>query len=149
MIRRSLIVAATCVTFVVPCSAQTRSPIDSNTPWTLAAAGDVIMNRRLTQFDHTGDPGFYQMAQHIRAADAAFMNLEQSVFRLQDFDGWPAAENGGNYEVGSPETLQDPGRHGLQPLQSGQQPLYRLRRSGTKGHEPPHGRVGPRPCRHG
>ena len=107
MIRRSLIVAATCVTFGVPCSAQTRSPIDSNTPWTLAAAGDVIMNRRLTQFDHPGDPGFYQMAQHIRAADAAFMNLEQSIFRLQDFDGWPAAENGGNYEVGSPETLRD------------------------------------------
>jgi poly-gamma-glutamate synthesis protein (capsule biosynthesis protein) len=65
------------------------------------------MNRRLRQFDHAGDPGFHQMVEQIRAADAALMNLEQSVFRLQDFDGWPAAENGGNYEVGSPETLQD------------------------------------------
>jgi poly-gamma-glutamate synthesis protein (capsule biosynthesis protein) len=65
------------------------------------------MNRRLVQFDQPGDPGFYEMAQLIRGADASFMNLEQSVFRLQNFDGWPAAENGGNYEVGSPETLQD------------------------------------------
>ena len=87
--------------------AQSRSPIDSNIRWTLAAVGDVIMNRRLEQFDHPGDPGFHELANVIRAADAAFMNLEQSVFRLQEFDGWPAAENGGNYEVGSPETLMD------------------------------------------
>ena len=87
--------------------AQSRSPIDSDTRWTLAAVGDVIMNRRLEQFDHPGDPGFHELANRIRAADAAFMNLEQSVFRLQEFDGWPAAENGGNYEVGSPETLRD------------------------------------------
>ncbi|MEE2669971.1 MAG: CapA family protein [Gemmatimonadota bacterium] len=88
-------------------AAQSRSPIDSETQWTLAAVGDVIMNRRLEQFDHPGDPGFHELANVIRAADAAFMNLEQSVFRLQEFDGWPAAENGGNYEVGSPETLMD------------------------------------------
>lgn len=107
MTRRSLIVVAACATFVVPCSAQTDSPIGATTAWSLAAVGDVIMNRRLTQFDHPGDPGFYGMAQHLRAADATFMNLEQSIFRLQEFDGWPAAENGGNYEVGSPETLRD------------------------------------------
>lgn len=104
---RSLAIAAAATTFAVPCTAQTLSPIDSSTRWTLAATGDVIMNRRLIQFDHPGDPGFHEMAQLIRASDAAFMNLEQSVFRLQDFDGWPAAENGGNYEVASPETLRD------------------------------------------
>ena len=91
----------------LPASAQTRSPIDSDTRWTLAAAGDVIMNRRLEQFDHPGDPGFHELANLIRDTDAAFLNLEQSVFRLQEFTGWPAAENGGNYEVGSPETLKD------------------------------------------
>lgn len=107
MIRRSLIVVAACATLVAPCWAQINSPIDANTTWSLAAVGDVIMNRRLTQFDDPGDPGFYGMAQHLRAADATFMNLEQSIFRLQEFDGWPAAENGGNYEVGSPETLRD------------------------------------------
>ena len=95
--------------FAVPLTghAQTRSPIDADTRWTLAAAGDVIMNRRVMQFDHPGDPGFHDLARIIQGADAAFMNLEQSVFRLQEFTGWPAAENGGNYEVGSPETLKD------------------------------------------
>jgi len=87
--------------------AQSRSPIQPDTRWTLAAVGDVIMNRRTAPFDHPGDQGFHELANIIRAADAAFMNLEQSVFRLQEFTGWPAAENGGNYEVGSPETLRD------------------------------------------
>ena len=87
--------------------AQSRSPIDSETRWTLSAVGDVIMNRRTAPFDHPGDPGFHDLANIIRATDAAFLNLEQSVFRLQEFTGWPAAENGGNYEVGSPETLKD------------------------------------------
>ena len=91
-----------------PLSAQTRSPVDgARTRWTLSAVGDVIMNRRIAAFDHPGDPAFHELANVIRATDAAFMNLEQSVFRLQDFHGWPAAENGGNYEVGSPETLKD------------------------------------------
>ena len=107
MIRRTLFSAIASVALIAPCSAQTTSPIDSNTAWTLAAVGDVIMNRRLNQFDQPGDPGFFQMVEHIRAADIAFLNLEQSIFRLQDFDGWPAAENGGNYEVATPETLRD------------------------------------------
>ncbi len=42
--------------------AQTRSPIDSSTRWTLAAVGDVIMNRRTAPFDHPGDPGFHELA---------------------------------------------------------------------------------------
>ena len=91
----------------VTITAQTRSPIGSENEWSLAAVGDVIMNRRLQPFDQPGDPGFHDMANLIRAADAAFVNLEQSVFRLTEFDGWPAAQNGGNYEVGSPETLLD------------------------------------------
>ena len=88
-------------------SAQSHSPIGPDTRWTLSAVGDVIMNRRLIQFDHQGDPTFHDMANIIRNTDAAFLNLEQSVFRLTEFKGWPAAENGGNYEVASPETLKD------------------------------------------
>ena len=56
--------------------AQSRSPIQPNTRWTLAAVGDVIMNRRTAPFDHPGDPGFHELANIIRGADAAFMNLE-------------------------------------------------------------------------
>jgi poly-gamma-glutamate capsule biosynthesis protein CapA/YwtB (metallophosphatase superfamily) len=88
-------------------SAQSRSPIGPDSRWTLSAVGDVIMNRRVAQFDHPGDPGFHELSNIIRGSDAAFVNLEQSVFRMTEFTGWPAAENGGNYEVGPPETLKD------------------------------------------
>ena len=106
---RHTMIFAAALSLVAPlaASAQTRSPIDADARWTLAAVGDVIMNRRVEQFDHPGDPGFHELANIIRGVDAAFLNLEQSVFRLQEFTGWPAAENGGNYEVGSPETLKD------------------------------------------
>ena len=103
----ALLALAASLASAAPLQAQTLSPIEEGTSWTLAAVGDAIMNRRLSPFDHPGDPAFHDMANIIRAADAAFMNLEQSIFRLQDFSGWPAAENGGNYEVGSPETLED------------------------------------------
>ena len=101
------LVAQPAVPALAHLAAQSRSPIDPDTRWTLAAVGDVIMNRRLAQFDTPADPGFHEMADVIRGADIAFLNLEQSVFRLTEFRGWPAAENGGNYEVGSPETLMD------------------------------------------
>jgi poly-gamma-glutamate capsule biosynthesis protein CapA/YwtB (metallophosphatase superfamily) len=107
MTRRVLVFATAALLVGYPITAQTLSPVDTDTRWTLAAVGDVIMNRRVSQFDQPSDPAFHGMAEVIRAADAAFLNLEQSVFRLQHFDGWPAAENGGNYEVGSPETLKD------------------------------------------
>jgi poly-gamma-glutamate capsule biosynthesis protein CapA/YwtB (metallophosphatase superfamily) len=99
--------AGALLALATPTAAQTRSPVGSDARWTLAAVGDVIMNRQVRQFDNAADAGFHEMAEVIRGADVAFLNLEQSVFRLQDFDGWPEAESGGNYEVGSPETLQD------------------------------------------
>jgi poly-gamma-glutamate synthesis protein (capsule biosynthesis protein) len=105
--RRFLIPFAIIPLLASPLLAQSRSPIGPETTWSLAAVGDVIMNREIMQFDHADDPGFHELANVIRAADAAFMNLEQSVFRLEEFEGWPAAENGGNYEVGSPATLRD------------------------------------------
>ncbi|MCY3731805.1 MAG: CapA family protein [Rhodospirillaceae bacterium] len=87
--------------------AQTDPIAGPQTEWSLAAVGDVIMNRRVAPFDQPGDPAFHELANLVRAADAAFLNLEQSTFRLAGFDGWPAAERGGNYEVGPPETLID------------------------------------------
>jgi poly-gamma-glutamate capsule biosynthesis protein CapA/YwtB (metallophosphatase superfamily) len=90
-----------------PAVSQSRSPIGPGTRWSLAAVGDVIMNRRIIQYDHPEDPAFHEMANLIRGTDAAFLNLEQSAFRLEGFEGWPAAENGGNYEVGAPETVLD------------------------------------------
>ncbi|MBI4540177.1 MAG: CapA family protein [Gemmatimonadetes bacterium] len=75
--------------------------------WTLAAVGDAIITRRIAQFDHPGDPGFQRLAEIIRGADAAFLNLELSFFRLSEFKGWPEVEQGGNWELGLPEAALD------------------------------------------
>lgn len=75
--------------------------------WSLAAVGDAIITRRIAQFDHKGDQRFQQLAQIIRNADAAFLNLEISLFRMSEFKGWPEVENGGNWEVGPPEAAVD------------------------------------------
>ncbi len=77
------------------------------TALTLAAAGDAIHNRRLMPFDNDKDPRFQDMVRIIRGADAAFLNLEQSLFRMSEFKGWPEVENGGNWEVGPPEIALD------------------------------------------
>lgn len=77
------------------------------TTWSLAAVGDAIITRRIAPFDNEGDPRFARMAQIIRGADAAFLNLEISLFRLSEFKGWPEVENGGNWELGPPEAAHD------------------------------------------
>lgn len=77
------------------------------TTWSLAAVGDAIITRRIAPFEHEGDPRFARMAQIIRSADAAFLNLEISLFRLSEFKGWPEVENGGNWELGPPEAAHD------------------------------------------
>ena len=104
---RFILSATLAVLLAWPAAAQMIPPAGPEAEWSLAAVGDVIMNRRVAPFDQPSDPAFYELANLIRAADAAFLNLEQSVFRLPEFDGWPAAERGGNYEVGPPETLTD------------------------------------------
>lgn len=77
------------------------------TTWSLAAVGDAIITRRIAAFENDGDPRFARMTQIIRGADAAFLNLEISLFRLAQFKGWPEVENGGNWELGPPEAAQD------------------------------------------
>ncbi len=86
---------------------QVAAPTGPGATWTLAAAGDAIITRRLAQFDTDADPAFRQMTKIIRDADAAFLNLEISLFRLSEFKGWPEVENGGNWELGPPEAAAD------------------------------------------
>jgi poly-gamma-glutamate capsule biosynthesis protein CapA/YwtB (metallophosphatase superfamily) len=78
-----------------------------DTTWSLAAVGDAIITRRIAPFEHDGDPRFKKMVDVIRGADAAFLNLEISLFRLSEFKGWPEVENGGNWELGPPEAAHD------------------------------------------
>lgn len=111
MLKRSWRPALACATLAVLSSpgvpAQQVAPPGPEARWTLAATGDAIITRRIAQFDHAGDPAFAAMTRVIREADAAMVNLEISLFRLQSFEGWPEVENGGNWELGPPEAAQD------------------------------------------
>jgi len=71
----------------------------------MVAVGDAIITRQVRPFEN--DPQFMALVNHIRAADAAVLNLEVNLFRLWEFKGYPQAENGGNYELGPPEAADD------------------------------------------
>ncbi len=73
--------------------------------WSVAAVGDAIMTRQVRRLDT--DPGFMALVKPIREADAAVVNLELNVFRMWQFQGYPQAENGGNYEAAPPEVAED------------------------------------------
>ena len=81
------------------------APGTSEAVWSLAATGDSIITRRIIAYE--SDPAFMKMIRIIREADAAFTNLELSVFRLREFKGYPQAESGGSWLLGSPEVLED------------------------------------------
>lgn len=114
-------IAARCallmVALALPCavSAQRTQPATRPTEvlpgpgniWSLAAVGDAIITRRVALYDHAADPRFQEMVKVIRGADAAMLNLELSTFRFSEFRGWPEVENGGNWEVGPPEVVDD------------------------------------------
>jgi poly-gamma-glutamate capsule biosynthesis protein CapA/YwtB (metallophosphatase superfamily) len=108
---RSLGLALVLVCVTPPLVAQSVTPRESlpgpGATWSLAAAGDAIINRRIAVHQNEDDPRFQAMADVIRGADAAMVNLEQSVFRMTEFKGWPEVENGGNWEVGPPEVVLD------------------------------------------
>ena len=74
---------------------------------TMAFVGDTVITRRVKQFDDPRDPRFQKMVAIIREADAAFLNLEISLFRPSEFKGQPQAESGGNWELGPPEAAAD------------------------------------------
>jgi poly-gamma-glutamate capsule biosynthesis protein CapA/YwtB (metallophosphatase superfamily) len=74
---------------------------------TIALAGDGILTRRVMQFNTSADPRFSGLVNSIKQADAAIINLEESLIRFSDFKGWPEAENGGNWEVAPPEMANE------------------------------------------
>jgi poly-gamma-glutamate capsule biosynthesis protein CapA/YwtB (metallophosphatase superfamily) len=72
--------------------------------WSLAATGDSIITRRISVYR---DEPFTRLIEVLRRADVAFTNLECQLFRLWEFNGYPAAEHGGGYELGPPEAAAD------------------------------------------
>src|SRR5580698_3320876 len=63
--------------------------------FTFAAGGDMIGPYHA--FPDSTDGEFLRVVSLIRSADLAFANQEGSIFDLETFQGYPAAENGGGY----------------------------------------------------
>jgi poly-gamma-glutamate capsule biosynthesis protein CapA/YwtB (metallophosphatase superfamily) len=68
---------------------------------TLALTGDSIITRKLSV--HT-QPEFVKMIELIRAADAAFTNLEML---FHDFEPYPSTESGGTYMRADPALAKE------------------------------------------
>lgn len=86
-----------------PLAASAAAPVDSQTPsvrdgFTFAAGGDLLGPYR-PRFE-LDDPQFAQVMGLFQAADAGFANLEGNLFDTWNFDGFPAAENGGGEQGG-------------------------------------------------
>ncbi|MBM3811182.1 MAG: CapA family protein [Acidimicrobiia bacterium] len=65
-----------------------------------ALTGDSILNRSLSVH---GEPAYLSMIERIRAADAAFTNLETLI---HNFEMPAAAQSGGTYMASPPSTLR-------------------------------------------
>ena len=63
--------------------------------FTFAAGGDMIGPYHA--FPDSGDSEFGRVATLFQKADLGFANQEGSIFDLETFAGFPAAENGGGY----------------------------------------------------
>lgn len=80
--------------------------VDTNVAdgFTLAAVGDLIVTRPLTKGHH---PGFSEVVEILRDADATFGNMETNILDFRSFKGSPQAEHGGAYHVSLPDLGPD------------------------------------------
>ncbi|TCN17961.1 CapA family protein [Sinorhizobium americanum] len=67
--------------------------------FTMVAVGDLILSRPLTKYQH---PGFDDIVNILREADATFGNMETLIFDIRSFKGSPQAEHGGAYHISLP-----------------------------------------------
>lgn len=80
-------------------------PGSPHTTWSIAAVGDALIAARLMQFNNPQDPRFQELVKVIQRSDAAFVNLEGSLFSFSEYKGWPAA--GEEWQAGPPEAGED------------------------------------------
>jgi diadenosine tetraphosphatase ApaH/serine/threonine PP2A family protein phosphatase len=73
----------------------------------VALVGDAIQTRRIMPLYASGDRDFVPLVDTIRSADAAIVNLEESLFDMSNFRGWPEVENGGQWELGPPFVAEE------------------------------------------
>jgi poly-gamma-glutamate capsule biosynthesis protein CapA/YwtB (metallophosphatase superfamily) len=90
-----------------PLSQIPRAPIASTIQdgFTLAATGDLIGPDRPVLA--LANPQFAEVVKILRAADHGFANQEGSIFELDAFKGYPAAENGGGNPLAIPAVARD------------------------------------------
>jgi poly-gamma-glutamate capsule biosynthesis protein CapA/YwtB (metallophosphatase superfamily) len=74
--------------------------------FTLAAVGDCIMSRPLSQLI-ARDPGFAAIAKIVREADAAFGNFEITAFDIHGFKGYPGGGSDDWSMVATPDVPRD------------------------------------------
>ncbi len=69
--------------------------------YTIALTGDSIITRKLSVYE---EPEFLSMVERIRAADAAFTNIEML---FHDYESYPMASSGGTYMRAQPELARE------------------------------------------
>jgi hypothetical protein len=83
--------------------------------FTLAAVGDLVISRPLTQLEPR-EPGFAAALKVLRRADMAFGNLETTIFDLGGFTGHPATWDGDWALSAPPDVAPDLARMGFRLL---------------------------------
>ncbi|NQE61853.1 CapA family protein [Caulobacter sp. RHG1] len=91
-----LLIAALLATSVAA-SAAAQAPARVGNGFTLAVTGDLIGPEK--PITGLGDAGTQRIRTLLSGADVAFGNQEGSIFDLDKFDGWPAAQNGGGTPI--------------------------------------------------
>ncbi len=72
--------------------------------FTLATVGDLIIVHPESMLN---DPEFQSALKIIRQAEVAFGNMETSLIDIRRFPGYPQAEYGGMWLIGSPSVAKD------------------------------------------
>jgi poly-gamma-glutamate capsule biosynthesis protein CapA/YwtB (metallophosphatase superfamily) len=78
-------------------SVAAQAPASAKKGFTLAVTGDLIGPEKPITVH--GDPGTQRIVKLLSGADAAFGNQEGSIFDLDKFQSWPAAQNGGGTPI--------------------------------------------------
>jgi poly-gamma-glutamate capsule biosynthesis protein CapA/YwtB (metallophosphatase superfamily) len=73
--------------------------------FSFAAGGDLIGPN--DTLEGAPDPKLQTLARHFRDADLGFANMEGSLFDLDRFKGWQAAEFGGGYPIAPAVVARD------------------------------------------
>src|SRR3970040_259677 len=95
---------ASCLTLSVAVLPPPRAPAQqppAPAVMTMALTGDAIITRRLSTYR---EPGFLQMIEMIRGADAAFTNLEML---FHDYEPYPMHQSGGTYMRAEPALVKE------------------------------------------